>query len=105
MTALTDATVQFGLISEEHWKQPSWINETKASAARDSMAKNGVIYGGILSYLIQRMPVDTWNYNREPSVRVSPIKVEMVCSTIPDIGICVVSTPEYVFTIFKVYLY
>jgi len=50
VTALTDATVQFGHITDDHWKQPPWINETKASAARESMAQNQVIYGGSLPY-------------------------------------------------------
>lgn len=49
VAALTDATVQFGLVPADHWTQPQWINETKASAARESMAKNGVIYGGVSS--------------------------------------------------------
>jgi Glycolipid 2-alpha-mannosyltransferase len=48
---LTDATVQFGLVPTDHWIQPSWINETKASASREKMAKDGVIYGGALSTL------------------------------------------------------
>ena len=98
VAALTDATVQFGHITDDHWIQPSWINETKASAARDSMAKNGVIYGGILSTLIPCMSVNACNHNREPSVRAIPVKVEIACSRFPDIGICVASTPEYVFT-------
>jgi alpha 1,2-mannosyltransferase len=46
VTGLTDATVEFGLIPSDHWNQPSWIDEAKASAAREEMAKNNVIYGG-----------------------------------------------------------
>ena len=46
VTGLTDATVEFGLIPSDHWNQPSWIDEEKASAAREQMAKNNVIYGG-----------------------------------------------------------
>jgi alpha 1,2-mannosyltransferase len=46
VAALTDATVQFGLVPKEHWVQPSWINETQAAANRESMAKNNIIYGG-----------------------------------------------------------
>ena len=49
MTGLTDANVQFGLIPNDHWVQPHWINETRASAARDKMIKDNVIYGGIVS--------------------------------------------------------
>lgn len=43
---LTDATVEFGVIPKEHWNQPDWVDEKKATASRDDMVKNGVIYGG-----------------------------------------------------------
>ncbi|KAG6909701.1 hypothetical protein DXG01_015902 [Tephrocybe rancida] len=46
---LTNAKVEFGLIPKEHWVQPDSIDETRASAAREDMVKNGVIYGGKLS--------------------------------------------------------
>jgi alpha 1,2-mannosyltransferase len=46
VTELTDATVEFGVIPHDHWYQPEWIDEEKASAAREQMAKNNVIYGG-----------------------------------------------------------
>jgi alpha 1,2-mannosyltransferase len=42
--------VHFGQIPEEHWYQPSWINETRATEERDKMEEEGVIYGGSLSY-------------------------------------------------------
>jgi alpha 1,2-mannosyltransferase len=41
--------VHFGQIPEEHWYQPSWINETRATEERDKMEEEGVIYGGSLS--------------------------------------------------------
>ena len=47
VSELTDAEVQFGLIPNDHWVQPNWINETKASAAREKMIKDNVIYGGM----------------------------------------------------------
>ncbi|KAN0133778.1 glycosyltransferase family 15 protein [Lactarius tabidus] len=50
MSGLTDATVEFGLIPSEHWQQPDWIDETKATASREEMVKNNVIYGGSVSY-------------------------------------------------------
>jgi alpha 1,2-mannosyltransferase len=46
ISGLTDATVEFGLIPREHWQQPDWIDEEKATASRDAMVKNNVIYGG-----------------------------------------------------------
>jgi Glycolipid 2-alpha-mannosyltransferase len=101
VAALTDATVQFGLVPADHWTQPPWINETKASAARESMANNGVIYGGASSTLVCRMSVDTQNNDRESSVRVILIMVEIGCSTFLDIGICVDSTLEYAFNVLQ----
>ncbi|KAJ7784885.1 glycosyltransferase family 15 protein [Mycena maculata] len=50
ITALTSAPVQFGLIPPEHWYQPSWIDESRASAARERMGKAHVIYGDSISY-------------------------------------------------------
>ena len=41
--------VHFGQVPEEHWYQPSWINETKAEEERKKMEEEGVIYGGSLS--------------------------------------------------------
>ncbi|KAI0631369.1 alpha-1,2-mannosyltransferase [Trametes polyzona] len=42
--------VTFGRIPHEHWYQPDWIDEEKATADREKMAADGVIYGGSLSY-------------------------------------------------------
>lgn len=50
VSQLTDAPVEFGLIPSEHWHQPPWIDEAKASAARDDMIRNNVIYGGSVPY-------------------------------------------------------
>ncbi|GJE90829.1 glycosyltransferase family 15 protein [Phanerochaete sordida] len=50
VTALTDAPVHFGLIPHDHWYQPDWIDEAKATAAREDMVKNQVIYGGSVPY-------------------------------------------------------
>ncbi|KAF7778713.1 CAZyme family GT15 [Agaricus bisporus var. burnettii] len=47
---LTDSTIKYGLIPPEHWVQPDWIDEEKASAARKDMVKNNVIYGGSVPY-------------------------------------------------------
>jgi len=50
VTELTDSDVQFGLIPRDHWYQPDWIDEKKATAAREDMIKNQVIYGGSVPY-------------------------------------------------------
>ncbi|KAF8990470.1 glycosyltransferase family 15 protein [Cyathus striatus] len=45
-----NSTAEFGQIPYEHWNQPSWINETVASKARERMAIDGVKYGDSISY-------------------------------------------------------
>ena len=47
MSELSDAKMQFGLIPNDHWVQPPWIDESKASVAREKMIKDNVIYGGM----------------------------------------------------------
>ena len=47
MSELTDAKVQFGLVPNDHWVQPPWINESRATAARAQMISDNVIYGGM----------------------------------------------------------
>jgi len=46
VTAVTNSTVSFGQIPREDWLQPDWIDEEKAKAGRDSLVKQGIIYGG-----------------------------------------------------------
>ncbi|KAJ7453354.1 glycosyltransferase family 15 protein [Mycena galericulata] len=50
ITALTLAPVQFGLIPPEHWYQPDWIDEKRASALRGMMAHRKVPYADSVSY-------------------------------------------------------
>ncbi|KAI0315949.1 nucleotide-diphospho-sugar transferase, partial [Amylostereum chailletii] len=38
--------VQFGLVPRDHWVQPDWIDEDRASAARNKMVEDNIIYGG-----------------------------------------------------------
>jgi len=47
---VTDAPVSYGLIPRDHWYQPDSIDEEKATAAREQMVKNNVIYGGSVPY-------------------------------------------------------
>ncbi len=42
--------VTFGLVPREHWYQPDWINETRATAGREKMVADNIIYGGSVSY-------------------------------------------------------
>ncbi|KIJ35947.1 glycosyltransferase family 15 protein [Sphaerobolus stellatus SS14] len=47
---LTRGNVSYGLIPQEHWVQPEWIDEHKAYAARRQMMFDGIIYGSSVSY-------------------------------------------------------
>jgi alpha 1,2-mannosyltransferase len=48
--ALTKTKVEFGVIPSDHWHQPSWVDENRASQSRDDMVRNNVIYGGSVPY-------------------------------------------------------
>ncbi|TDL19414.1 glycosyltransferase family 15 protein [Rickenella mellea] len=43
---LTNGNVSYGVIPSEHWNQPDWIDEEKASSGRWSLVLQNVIYGG-----------------------------------------------------------
>jgi hypothetical protein len=42
--------MEFGLIPPEHWVQPDSIDEVKATASRNKLMEDNVIYGGSVSY-------------------------------------------------------
>lgn len=50
IAALTSSETTFGVIPQEQWVQPSWINEHKATYQRQLMMNEQVIYGGSVSY-------------------------------------------------------
>jgi len=52
---LTNSKTQYGLIPHDNWYQPDWIDEKKATEARDDMVKNQVIYGGMLRVSSKQM--------------------------------------------------
>lgn len=41
---------EFGLIPEEQWSYPKWIDVKKADKSREKMEKDNIIYGGSLPY-------------------------------------------------------
>lgn len=45
---IASGNVEFGLIPKEHWGYPKWIDQRKASEAREKMSE--VIYGSSESY-------------------------------------------------------
>jgi len=46
VSMVTYSKVEFGVIPHDHWYQPDWIDEDKASKARKQMEEENVIYGG-----------------------------------------------------------
>lgn len=50
VSVLTDADVSFGVIPRENWVQPDWIDEGQAQEGRNKLVRQGVIYGGSVSY-------------------------------------------------------
>lgn len=50
MTELASGPVTFGLIPTDHWYQPDWIDEERATQGRNKLVEADVIYGGNLSY-------------------------------------------------------
>jgi len=47
---VTASETSYGTIPREHWVQPDWIDENKASASRQQMVDNNIIYGGSVPY-------------------------------------------------------
>ncbi|KAL1944969.1 hypothetical protein VTO73DRAFT_2589 [Trametes versicolor] len=50
MSNAVSGSLSFGLIPPEHWYQPEWIDEEKATQSRNQMVAENVIYGGSVSY-------------------------------------------------------
>ncbi|KAF8590598.1 glycosyltransferase family 15 protein [Ramaria rubella] len=49
-TELTGSPTTYGLISKDQWLQPEWIDEERATKAREKMVADRVIYGGSVPY-------------------------------------------------------
>ena len=47
---MTKAEVHYGLIPEEHWSYPDWIDQDFAASCRKDLEDRGVAYGGSESY-------------------------------------------------------
>ncbi|WVQ74575.1 hypothetical protein IAR50_004176 [Cryptococcus sp. DSM 104548] len=48
--SLTKAKCHYGKVDAEDWNQPSWIDEEKATAAREKLVEAKVIYGDSVPY-------------------------------------------------------
>ncbi|TRM62896.1 glycosyltransferase family 15 protein [Schizophyllum amplum] len=47
---MTEAQISFGLIPPEHWYQPEWIDEEKATQGRQKMHEQNIIYAESVPY-------------------------------------------------------
>ncbi|THH15416.1 hypothetical protein EW146_g5055 [Bondarzewia mesenterica] len=47
---LVNSPTHFAQIPKEHWFQPDWIDEKKASESREKMVQNNIIYGGSVPF-------------------------------------------------------
>ncbi|ODQ67430.1 glycosyl transferase, partial [Nadsonia fulvescens var. elongata DSM 6958] len=50
VSPLVSGKARFGIIPEEHWGYPEWIDKAKADDARKKLAEANVNYGGLESY-------------------------------------------------------
>ncbi|KAG6840075.1 hypothetical protein C0991_009187 [Blastosporella zonata] len=50
VSVLSASKMEFGHIPPEHWNQPDWIDEEKATKLRNKMEEEKIIYGGSKSY-------------------------------------------------------
>lgn len=60
MLVLTSAKMEFGVIPHDHWYQPDWIDEAKATESRNEMVANNIIYGGAY-YTSLLFPCPLWH--------------------------------------------
>ncbi|KAJ7074768.1 glycosyltransferase family 15 protein [Mycena amicta] len=50
VSAVASGPVMYGQVPKEHWVQPDWIDEDRATKGRDALVAENVIYGGSVSY-------------------------------------------------------
>jgi hypothetical protein len=72
--------VHFGQVPAEHWHQPPWIDEAKATEERNKMIEAGIPYGEDVSCVFPLFWSRMWVFL-------------MMDRTRPDIATCVDSTP------------
>ena len=94
VTELTDAPVEFGLIPHDDWFQPEWIDEDRATKARDDMVKNQVIYGGTCHSRIPRRLFITLSPFQAACREFAFLRFRTALICRIATGICVVSTLE-----------
>jgi alpha 1,2-mannosyltransferase len=44
---IVSGNVSYGVIPDEHWKQPDWVDEDRARDGRNRLMAQNIIYGGM----------------------------------------------------------
>ncbi|KAF8886687.1 nucleotide-diphospho-sugar transferase [Gymnopilus junonius] len=50
LSTIVSSNAEFGLIPHDHWFQPEWIDEERATQSRNAMVAEDIIYGGSVPY-------------------------------------------------------
>ncbi|KAJ7733150.1 glycolipid 2-alpha-mannosyltransferase-domain-containing protein [Mycena metata] len=50
LNAVASGEVFYGQVPKEHWVQPDWVDEDRATKGREQLVADNVIYGGSVSY-------------------------------------------------------
>ncbi|KAJ7753990.1 glycosyl transferase [Mycena metata] len=50
LNAVASGEVFYGQVLREHWVQPDWVDEDRATKGREQLVADNVIYGGSVSY-------------------------------------------------------
>lgn len=80
VSVLTSAKMEFGLIPTEHWYQPDWIDEERATKARDQMVAEDVIYGGEKCLIFGYLGLSSWPPVSYDNADISPSRQRVVGS-------------------------
>lgn len=72
VSVLTDAEVSFGVIQPEHWYQPEWVDEERATEGRNKLVAQNIIYGGTSTNIhIVPSQAEFWSRQRTVPQHVS----------------------------------
>lgn len=100
VSVLTDANVTFGVIPKDHWYQPDWIDEERATEGRNKLVQQNIIYGGALSPLYSSCNFATdavpfRSLRQRPVSRLADAMLLRLAAeqSAPDIVICAATTP------------
>lgn len=59
---LASSNVSYGVIPSDHWNQPEWIDEDKATAGRNKLVAQKIIYGGTFVLFFRIRAINQHNF-------------------------------------------